>query len=1202
MPYVPGYEDDAPTPVLNPNGTVTVIVPEAGKIKNTQGTVIGTIPGFDAQGHASGGSSSPPPTPAPVIPPEATVTERDAQGKPTAYTVPGDKQNMDLPHEQGQELTKHYTKVSTPGKAGILDTNEDTVNRTRALGVNPGADIPEGTVLLVDDKGKPYRRETAADIDRAEPNSTLQESLRSGKYVIPVKTYDGKEAYLTPKEADNYKDLSDRDAFELFKDKGVIPKASEFVPKEDTADKSTWAYQAAGTYQANRGNIKLNNGGYMSRDAYNAMTPDNRRYIMANGVDAFNESQSKIKATQDAAIITLSGYKNSDTGGYDLASALVSDDPKVKGAIPVVFKPEDVKDTQAWIDKNWGLGDGNGFQRSVNRVWQWATPWKEEKGETAISYASNVAATVSKQAATDVKALVPYLAAVTFHGKDIGKEWADTVDTALTKQEQAQLSKEWANTQAQWGLVGAKVLPTVTGVINAAVKEISRTDPKLGKEYRASASSVRQGINTNVANIQTHLANIGGMIKSSMPTSQLHDIQSSLAALKTEWDNHPGRLSASDVKDIQGKINDLNKAVDEGRPQISPEDLDKIKTQIKAVNDEWLGVGDNLDKLTENAPESSKNFIQKLIDGAETLPHPVGWNPAITTESTGTTLGATMSLKMVGTFQGVPGAAVAAAFALLSIGVFAATRPQDTKAVASEIANAFKAKNGRDIKASDLKDIVAVTNTGKVIPLNRVTPFTFSPSKKAGENIFQEPYVQQNAKENILQEPYVQQKAGDSIYQEPYMQQGAKDNILQEPFIQQKAGDNILQEPYIQQDAKAGIFLITETRTQVGTEAGNRLIRDALDFVDAGGRARAAVREHHAPAPYVRREVAQRHRTRISDSGEAILDPEYQKYADTQEAGKAVVSRAHTYEAELARKRAILKAAWSSYVASLNPSPMLGGKVSPLQASAVAYYTLPQQMAAAGISAQTISEVQSAVAPLVSVSVSTSAKTSTQTQPLTQSAVKAASQSATQSATRSATKEAARAETRTAAESLTRTNTNVQSKPIELTKANTAELTEIMEAEWLKQPGGGDNKKNAGIKYKPEDGAIAWRQGVLNGKDIIYVLTRPYRSQKDLRKFIGEVPAGAALATGEGSAQRSARLIKGKGPKNVRIDLGMQDLRITSEGKRVFLDFTPDPKGQTTNEITTRVNPLLGTTSRITKGARLPTPHAPRLTKKARLR
>jgi hypothetical protein len=265
-----GDGDNSPTPVgLGGGGPITVVVPDSTP------TYIG----------GGGGGQQATPTRVKPLPLEAVVTERDAQGGATAYTLPSDKQNLDLPREQGQTLTKHFTPLSTSYQLGVWNTNED-INRSRNLGIHAGRDVPSGTILLLDNEGNPYRREHPEDIARSAANSTLQSAIRSGKYTVPVKAFDGNEIYLTPKEATALQEAKPRDQFDLAVEKGLIPKDSEFVP----GDNGEWKYQKAGTYQSartikgnqetfERNNVKLDTGESVSLKDFEKLTAAQRNYL-----------------------------------------------------------------------------------------------------------------------------------------------------------------------------------------------------------------------------------------------------------------------------------------------------------------------------------------------------------------------------------------------------------------------------------------------------------------------------------------------------------------------------------------------------------------------------------------------------------------------------------------------------------------------------------------------------------------------------------------------------------------------------------------------------------------------------------------------------------------------------------------------------------------------------------------------------------
>jgi len=101
-------------------------------------------------------------------------------------------------------------------------------------------------------------------------------------------------------------------------------------------------------------------------------------------------------------------------------------------------------------------------------------------------------------------------------------------------------------------------------------------------------------------------------------------------------------------------------------------------------------------------------------------------------------------------------------------------------------------------------------------------------------------------------------------------------------------------------------------------------------------------------------------------------------------------------------------------------------------------------------------------------------------------------------------------------------------------------------------------------------GAIAWRHGELHGKDVWHIGIYPYTSEEHYFTVVGRKPQNATIIKGPGSARQSIKLLYGVAPpKTVRGDVGFFDFIITPTGpKRVSIDFKPDPKMETTGDIT----------------------------------
>ena len=75
---------------------------------------------------------------------------------------------------------------------------------------------------------------------------------------------------------------------------------------------------------------------------------------------------------------------------------------------------------------------------------------------------------------------------------------------------------------------------------------------------------------------------------------------------------------------------------------------------------------------------------------------------------------------------------------------------------------------------------------------------------------------------------------------------------------------------------------------------------------------------------------------------------------------------------------------------------------------------------------------------------------------------------------------------------------------------------------------------------------------------------------------MGRKPANATIVEGPGSAYQTIKLLYGKPPsKKVTGDIGFFDFSIEpKDGRKVGIGFTPDPKMETTGDITIGRRPL----------------------------
>ena len=105
-------------------------------------------------------------------------------------------------------------------------------------------------------------------------------------------------------------------------------------------------------------------------------------------------------------------------------------------------------------------------------------------------------------------------------------------------------------------------------------------------------------------------------------------------------------------------------------------------------------------------------------------------------------------------------------------------------------------------------------------------------------------------------------------------------------------------------------------------------------------------------------------------------------------------------------------------------------------------------------------------------------------------------------------------------------------------------------------------------QIKAAKGAIAFRTGELNKKDVWRVIMWPYR-QVDMVTVLGRTPQGAVAVRGPESARRTAIKIGRAPSKELMIDMGFQDVTVTPLGeKNIKLGFKPDPKLETTLPLT----------------------------------
>jgi len=149
---------------------------------------------------------------------------------------------------------------------------------------------------------------------------------------------------------------------------------------------------------------------------------------------------------------------------------------------------------------------------------------------------------------------------------------------------------------------------------------------------------------------------------------------------------------------------------------------------------------------------------------------------------------------------------------------------------------------------------------------------------------------------------------------------------------------------------------------------------------------------------------------------------------------------------------------------------------------------------------------------------------------------------------------------------------------------------------------GGTSDKEKRELIRNSEGAIAWRQGQLGGKDVWHTIKYPYASETDYLTVLGRKPSNTTIVKGPRSAYETIRLRYGKAPaKTLTGDIGFMDFSIEPKGERnVGIGFSPDPKMETTGDITIGISrgtpPITGRPPRLSgRGKIRITPKRPAL-------
>lgn len=192
-----------------------------------------------------------------VIPKDAIPHDINEQGQPSYFEKDGEK---------------YYPSGTTPHSMGIRTESENI--QAQAYGTQNGphaGDFTEPTVVLVKD-GQPVARWTQSQIDASHreggyAGGDIDQFIKAGEYMVPVKNADGKEVLLTPKQYDRLTtNPGTPDQLDVAKTLKLVPP--DMTLKDFNANReSQQAKVAASDFevaQFKKNNTKLSDGNYIS--------------------------------------------------------------------------------------------------------------------------------------------------------------------------------------------------------------------------------------------------------------------------------------------------------------------------------------------------------------------------------------------------------------------------------------------------------------------------------------------------------------------------------------------------------------------------------------------------------------------------------------------------------------------------------------------------------------------------------------------------------------------------------------------------------------------------------------------------------------------------------------------------------------------------------------------------------------------------
>ena len=163
----------------------------------------------------------------------------------------------------------------------------------------------------------------------------------------------------------------------------------------------------------------------------------------------------------------------------------------------------------------------------------------------------------------------------------------------------------------------------------------------------------------------------------------------------------------------------------------------------------------------------------------------------------------------------------------------------------------------------------------------------------------------------------------------------------------------------------------------------------------------------------------------------------------------------------------------------------------------------------------------------------------------------------------------------------TKTKPQIETRPATITDTKTRIDDKVKSKLKLRIKLPTDDKSRLLDELGNPTSAIAWRMGKVGQNDVYYVVSAPFKSEKDVTIFVGKLPEGVKVsAGGEDSARKSIQILTGKAPAKLSIGIGAMDGYIT--GKPLNIKFRADPKQRVRTDITVRKGQV-----RVIKGLKL---------------